>query len=808
MRTFTLNAQSLTMIILFMVSLAGLLPSTTVGIPALLDKCDVISDANGDLLVWGCYKNDLDFGNVVLTSPEAFSGFVAKLDTSGKWLWVKDFPGAHPYQMMWDAMMIWLEKDGCIGVSGPFTWDSPFGKTIADEVCGQMALAYLSPEGELLALDDAFLRDRQKPQRPDYYPNMENNRIESMDNGDFRYSVEYDGGPAIISCKNLRNNSSWELDFQVSPVLSRGSGVNLDRMAALAGGGVAFIGSFWGERLQLVDSSIINRSEDSQVFIGGIKSDGSGAWLRPVESLVDPNYYSVYELFASLDGGVILSEHPQMENAEYDWWANEHYFQCFNSSGKLAWTVNLGKPVGNQGNFNLVAGKGGNHLFSAGYLDPKGFIPKPRLLQFGEDGEVINRFSLPGTQVGMYDAAGFLPSGDLIFCSLTSDDDRYRYTISSLDQNMKRKWDKVLEGEYLDHLYYSKSFIVADNSIFLITEFRGAASWQGKTLAASGQSGVLILKIDSGGNLIFNHMVLYKGFPMSFSANTIVSSYGEVFLYGTDGNNLATKPDDPVKGQGNSYVSRIGSKGEMLWMLRFDYKGSPSLNLTTDDEGNAYLIGSNPPGTFRLGNQTINTPNNNEQLILMIIDPKGNCTSLKTLATSGDKANSNEFSSCVMSFARHGRLHIAYTEATLNKQTGRREKEWLRMICYDKVSGLLKRASFEMADIYTVSELFIAGNGNIYLSAHTLDYYTGGANYHCGYLVALDKDMGLLWSKNLICDFTVTSDGNLYFRSYFNFCVDLDGQIITTNVQYDDVCLGKISPAGHVEWLKSALLMK
>lgn len=805
MRTFTLNTQSLTMIILFVVSLAGLLHSTTVGIPALLDKCDVISDANDDLLVWGCYKNDLDFGSVVLTSPEAFSGFVAKLDTSGKWLWVKDFPGAHPYQMMWDGMMIWLENDGCIGVSGPFTWDSPFGKKIADNDCEQMSLAYLSPEGEPLALDDTFLRDRKNPQRPDYDQDMENNRIESMDNGDFRYSAEYDGGPLIICCENLRNNSSWELDFQVIPVLARGSGVNLDRMAALAGGGVAFIGSFWGERLQLGDSRIINRSEDSQVFIGGIKSDGSGAWLRPVESLVDPSYYSVYELFASLDGGVVLSEHPEMENNEFDWWANEHHFRCFDASGNLAWTVNLGKPVGHRGNFNLVEGDDGTHLFSAGYLGSGGFIHEPRILQLDEAGDVVNRFSLPGKQVGMFDAAGFLQNRDLVYCSLTSDNDVYRYTISSLSKDMKKKWENVLICEYLDPMYYCKSFVVVDNSIFLITQFRGAVSWQGKTLATSGQSGMLILRIDSGGNLLYSQKFLSKAKYYSLGINAYVSAKGEVFIYGTDNNNLTTKPTSPVKGQGNGCVCRLGSKGEILWMRRFDQKGNIVLKLIVDGKGNAYLVGSNPPGTFRLGNQTINTPNDSEQLILMILDSKGNCKSLKVLATLADMAS---IYSCALSFDKHGLLYIAYPESIVNNWTESGSIDWLRLICYDKAGGLLKKASFELADISAVPEVVIADNGNIYVSTHKLDYYSGAGNYHSGYLVALDKDMEMLWSKNLICDFKITTDGSLYFRSYFDFYVDLDEQIITTNVQYADVCLGKISPTGHVEWLKSALLMK
>ncbi len=320
----------------------------------------------------------------------------------------------------------------------------------------------------------------------------------------------------------------------------------------------------------------------------------------------------------------------------------------------------------------------------------------------------------------------------------------------------------------------------------------------------------MFLKIDSGGNLLFSNKSPFRYIGDIGLINFYISSNGEAILYGTDDNSLSTKPDDPVKGHGNSFVYRIGSKEEMLWMRRFDYKGSRSLylNLTTDDAGNAYLIGSNPPGTFRLGNQTITTPNNSEQLILMILDPQGNCMSLKVLATF---ANFNfdwyEPTSCALCFDKHGQLHIAYAEPTLNKRTGFSESDWLRIIRYDKDSGLLKRASFELGGIYTVSGLFIASNGNIYMN--TLQgsiYYEYSEDF--GYLVALDRDMNLLWNKELVCDFSVSPDGSLYFLTYFGFYVDIDGQIITTNAKYDDVCLGKISPAGQVEWLKSALLMK
>ncbi len=475
MRKSTLSTLSLTMVVLFMASLTGSLHSTAVRIPALVDACDAISDANGDLLVWGCYTNDLDFGSVVLSSPEAFSGFVAKLSTSGKWLWVKDFPAAHPYQMMVRGMMIWLERDGCIGVSGPFAWDSPFGKRIADENSNQVSLAYLSPEGELLALDDNFLRNRKKPQRPDYDPNVENNRIETIDNGDFRYSVDNDSDPLIIRCQNLLNGSSWELEFQVSPVLD--SSVRLSEMTALNGGGIAFVGYFTCDRLQLGGSIIHNKSSNFPHFIGGIKSDGSGAWIKQLESLGED--FPIFEIFPTQDGGVILSEqHQWMFYSADEILQIEHHFQCFDASGNLLWTVNLGKHFDGRGflsegwdSFNFMMGKGGTYLLSAGYLGPEGFIPESRLLQLGEGGEVINRFSLPGTQVGIYVAANFLPNGDLIYCSLTRDNDRYRYTISSLDQNMKLKWEKVLVGESFDPSVNSETFVVVENNIFLATGF-------------------------------------------------------------------------------------------------------------------------------------------------------------------------------------------------------------------------------------------------------------------------------------------------------------------------------------------------
>ena len=54
------------------------MPGLTI-LPGYLHGCDVLADSSGDFIVFGSFVNDLEFGALRLSSPEGFSGFVAKL---------------------------------------------------------------------------------------------------------------------------------------------------------------------------------------------------------------------------------------------------------------------------------------------------------------------------------------------------------------------------------------------------------------------------------------------------------------------------------------------------------------------------------------------------------------------------------------------------------------------------------------------------------------------------------------------------------------------------------------------------------
>ena len=86
---------------------------------------DIAVDANGNSYVTGYFWGNATFGTTTLTSSGQYDIFVAKMDSSGNWLWAKKAGGTN-YD---DGYGIAVDANGNSYVTGYFLGDADFGNT-------------------------------------------------------------------------------------------------------------------------------------------------------------------------------------------------------------------------------------------------------------------------------------------------------------------------------------------------------------------------------------------------------------------------------------------------------------------------------------------------------------------------------------------------------------------------------------------------------------------------------------------------------------------------------------------------------
>lgn len=107
-------------------------------------------DGSGYACLVGMFKNTATFGSQTLTASGDFDVFVAKLDSSGNWLWAAGAGGIHPDS----GYGIALENSGVVYVTGLFMGTATFGShtltASADDTNTDIFVARLDPSGNWL----------------------------------------------------------------------------------------------------------------------------------------------------------------------------------------------------------------------------------------------------------------------------------------------------------------------------------------------------------------------------------------------------------------------------------------------------------------------------------------------------------------------------------------------------------------------------------------------------------------------------------------------------------------------------------
>jgi hypothetical protein len=112
----------------------------------------IATDSSGNSYVTGCFGGTAAFGNTILTSSGYVDIFIAKLDTNGNWLWTKKAGGtSYDY-----GCSIAADSRGNSYVTGYFSDIANFGtNTLASKGCFDIFVAKLDTHGNWLWIKQA-----------------------------------------------------------------------------------------------------------------------------------------------------------------------------------------------------------------------------------------------------------------------------------------------------------------------------------------------------------------------------------------------------------------------------------------------------------------------------------------------------------------------------------------------------------------------------------------------------------------------------------------------------------------------------
>jgi len=241
---------------------------------------DIVVDSSGSIFITGVYYGNASFGTHQLRSNADSNGedtgdiFVAKMSSSGSWLWAATAGGNYEGD---SGNSIWYDGNGGAYVAGEFNISGTFGAN------GYGTNGY----------SDAFIAHISSTGTWDWVAKGGGPGSDSADHvttdsaGDLRVAGTFQGGStqgAQFGSSSL--NAVGSPDLFVSKISSTGTWVWTKAAGAPSGmtipwgfdteGTDSYVGGLFGGTANFGSYSITSGSQDNNAFIA--KIDGSGAW--------------------------------------------------------------------------------------------------------------------------------------------------------------------------------------------------------------------------------------------------------------------------------------------------------------------------------------------------------------------------------------------------------------------------------------------------------------------------------------------------------------------------------------------------
>ena len=415
----------------------------------------IATDSNGYSYVTGYFSGTATFGTTTLVSNGSKDVFIAKLDTSGNWLWAKQAGGTSDDE----GRGIATDAYGNSYVTGYFHASATFGTmTLASNGDHDIFISKLDTNGNWLWAKQAggYIEDYGYSISTDSISNC-------YVTGYFRSSVNfgtttltYSGGMDIFVTK-LDSNGNWLWAKQAGGTSSDyGQSITTDSL-----GNSCVTGYFIGTAT-FGNTKLVSNSNEEDVFIAKLDASGNWLWARQAGGTSEDMGYGI-----AMDGT-----------------GNCYVTGFFNSSA-------------NFGNITLLS-RGSQDIFVS-KLDANGnwIWAKQAGGTSYEGGIGIATDSYGNSYVTGY-FRGSVTFGSTQFVNYGLND----IFIALLDTNGNWIWAKKAGGTMSD-LGYGIAIDVYGNS-YVSGYFNGSAVFSNTTLVSSGSQDIFITKVSSNPLLLID----------------------------------------------------------------------------------------------------------------------------------------------------------------------------------------------------------------------------------------------------------------------------------------------------------------
>ena len=237
------------------------------------EGCDIAIDSSGNSYVTGFFKETASFGSTNLTSSGQDDIFVAKLDSSGNWLWTKQAGGTN-YD---GGYSIAIDSSGNSYVTGYFRGTASFGNTtLTSSGQDDIFVAKLDSNGNWLWAKKAGGTN-----------NDEGHGIATDSSGN-SYVTGYFYGTASFGSTTL--TSSGDIDIFVAKLDSSGNwlwvkqagGASTDHGNSITidSSGNSYVTGYFYSVTASFGTTTLTSNGESDIFVAKLDSSGNWLWAK------------------------------------------------------------------------------------------------------------------------------------------------------------------------------------------------------------------------------------------------------------------------------------------------------------------------------------------------------------------------------------------------------------------------------------------------------------------------------------------------------------------------------------------------
>jgi hypothetical protein len=409
------------------------------------EGCDIAIDSSGNCYVTGYFQSTATFGSINLASNGGSDIFVAKLDSSGNWLWTKQAGGTY-WDEGWD---IAIDPSGNSYVTGYFEGTASFGTTtLTSSGQDDIFVAKLDSNGNWLWAKQAG---------GNYWDMGYSIAIDSSGNcyvtGYFQSTATFgsinlasNGGSDIFVAK-LDSSGNWFWAQKAGgAIFDYGRGIATD-----SSGNCYVTGYFSGSAT--IGSTTFTGIGSNDIFIAKLNSNGAWQWSKQAGGT---NYDGGYSIAIDSSGNSYVTGYFYSVTASFGTTTltsngeSDIFVAKLDSNGNWLWTKQAGGTINDEG-YGIAIDSSGN-CYVTGYFQSTA--------TFGS----INLASNGGSDI----------------------------FVAKLDSSGNWLWAQKAGGNYWD-MGYSIAIDSSGNT-YLTGNFIGTASFGGINLTSSGGEDIFVAK--------------------------------------------------------------------------------------------------------------------------------------------------------------------------------------------------------------------------------------------------------------------------------------------------------------------------